>query len=328
MDGRIRPSAGGVFIALMVAACTGSTPTAPAGAATVPPPSATVTPAPTQMPEPATTAIVPAVLFDESLKLADGREISAKCVGSGSPTILLEVGGSNDRSDWAPQFVSKLGSQTTTCLYSRAGGPGSSPPKQRPVSMDDVTSDAYEVLALAKAKDGVEGPYVFVGWSLGGSVAIANALARPDQTVGMAILDSDFPGDFLAVCAAQGHTAAECQAEFEADIDALFMEGEIARAVHPLDLPAVLVTAMEYPECEDLPSATLSASVAGTTVVAANCAGLASAIADLQIARWRAALPEITQVRVEADHDGLVVSACDQIADLILEIVAEARASL
>lgn len=311
-------------IGALIAACTGGTGTPTSSPATQ---SAPLSAAPTLTASAAPTVVLPELRLDEKLELADGRLISARCVGSGTPTILLEVGGGGDRSEWAPQFVNELAMTTTTCLYSRAGGLGSSPPRERPPSMDDVTSDAFEVLELAKAQAGVEGPYVFVGWSLGGSVALANALARPDQTVGIAILDSDFPGDFMAVCADQGRAIAECQAEFEQDIDALFMESQIARAVHPLDLPAVLVTAMEYPDCQESPSATLSANIAGTTVVAADCAGLATAIADVQIARWRPALPEITQVRVQADHDGLVVSEGRQIAELILEIVAGARAS-
>lgn len=327
----MRPSANGPIRRLGVAAallavlggCTGTGgPTASPASQSMP---ASAAPSPSATPVP--TAVLPEVRLDEELELADGRTLTARCVGSGTPTILLEVGGSGDMRDWARPFVNELGLATTTCLYSRAGGPGSSPPKQRPPTMDDITSDAYELLELAKAKAGVQGPYVFVGWSLGGSVALANALARPDQTVGVAILDTDFPVDFLPACEAAGRTVEDCQAEFDMDIDAKFMESEIARAVHPLDLPAVLVTAMAYPDCVDLPSATLSANVGGTTVVAGDCAGLATAIADIQVTRWRAALPEIEQVRVDADHNGMIVAEGSRIAQLILEIVEAARAA-
>ena len=265
--------------------------------------------------------------LNETLVLADGREIKARCVGEGTPTILLEVGGGNDMNDWPPQFVNLLGEVTTTCLYSRAGGPGSSPPAASPLTMAAVTADAFEVLEIAKEKAGVEGPYVFVGSSLGGSVALANALAGPDQTVGMAILDSDRPGDFMKNCAADGRSIDDCQAEFDADIEAKFMETEIAQAAHPLDVPAVLVTAMTYPDCQDSPSATLSASIVGTTVVAATCAELAIVIADRQIADWSVVFPEITQTRIDADHNGMIRSDGQLIADLILEVVEEARAS-
>lgn len=314
-----------VAAAVLAAACSSPTqaPQTPPAPLTSPPgalPSVAATPA-------STPVVVPTRL-DETLTLADGREIKARCVGQGRPTILLETGGSGDMSEWPPQFENMLGEQTTTCLYSRAGGSGSSEPSHRPASMADVTGDAFELLELAKAKAGVEGPYIFVGWSLGGSVALGEALARPDQTVAVAILDTDFPRDSLKVCAAQGRPKADCQAEYEADIDARFMEREIAKAVHPLDLPAILITAMEYPECIESPSATLSAEISGVTIVAADCAGLAAAIADKQMTDWPEALPEIEQTRVDADHDGLVRAEGRRIADLILALVEEARASL
>ncbi|HEX5015170.1 MAG TPA: alpha/beta hydrolase [Candidatus Limnocylindrales bacterium] len=268
----------------------------------------------------------PGVRLNEALTLGDGRKIAARCLGSGTPTVLLETGGSNDMNDWPRDFVDRLAARTTTCLYSRAGGTGSSAPAVRPPTMDSVTSDAVEVLELAKTKAGVEGPYIWVGWSLGGSVALAEALSRPDQTVGVAILDTDFPADFVRACLADGRSQDDCQAEFDDDIDAKFMETEIAQAVKPLDVPAVLVTAMTYPECFDSPSATLSANIAGTTVVAPDCATLAAAIADKQAADWPAAFPQIKQTRIQADHDGLVRSAGDQIADLILAILDDAEA--
>jgi pimeloyl-ACP methyl ester carboxylesterase len=310
-----------IAIVAIVAGC-GSSVTSSAGL-----PSTASEPSPTVAATLEPTSVVVPVRLDETLTLADGRTIKARCVGEGAPTILLEVGGSNDMSDWSPQFVNQLGESTTTCLYSRAGGPGSSEPLSRPVSMDDVTSDAFEVLELAGAKAGVEGPYVFVGWSLGGSVALANALTRPDQTVGLALIDSGLPQDFMKNCAADGRTKADCQAEYDGDIDAKSFETEIAKATHPLDLPAVLVTAMEYPECVDSPSATQSANLSGTTVVAMDCAELAVVIADHTIAAWKAVLPEIVETRVEANHNDMIRSDGRQIAELILRVVEEVRAS-
>ena len=266
------------------------------------------------------------VRLDETVELADGRKLKARCIGDGTPTILLEVGGGGGMEEWQPQFVNELGTTTTTCLYSRAGGSGSTP-LDGPPTMADVTGDAFELLDIARAKAGVAGPYVFVGWSLGGSVALGEALTRPDQTVAVAILDTDFPLDFLPFCAAQGRTKEDCQAEFDGDIEARLMESEIAREVHPLDIPAILVSAMEYPDCVDTPGATLSASISGVTLVAGDCASLATAIADKQFHDWPAALPEIVQTRVDADHDGLIRAEGHQIAELILALVEEARAS-
>jgi pimeloyl-ACP methyl ester carboxylesterase len=288
-------------------------------------PAATAIAAPEATEAPPTTAVA-VVRFDETLTLADGRKLKARCVGKGTPTILLEVGGSGDMGEWQPQFVNELGTKTTTCLYSRAGGRGSTP-LDGPPTMADVTGDAFRLLGIAKEKAGVDGPFLFVGWSLGGSVALGEALTRPDQTVGVAILDTDFPLDFLPFCAAQGRTKSDCQAEYDGDIDARLMESQIARKVRPLDIPAILITAMAYPECVDTPGATLSASISGATLVAGDCAGLATAIADKQLHDWPAAFPRIVQTRIDADHDGLLRAEGRRIAQLIFALVDRARGS-
>ena len=307
----------------VVAACGGGATPSIVGAG----PTIGATPGPTVAAPSATPApTVPPTRFDGKVTLADGRTLKARCLGEGAPTILLEVGGSGDMSEWQPQFVQLLAATTTTCLYSRAGGPGSDP-LGHPPTMAEVTSDAFALLDAVKVKAGVEGPYIFAGWSLGGSVALGEALSRPDETVGVAILDTDFPLDFLPFCAAQGRTKADCQAEFDGDIDARLMESEIARAVHPLDIPAILVSAMEYPDCVDTPGATFSASISGVILVADSCANLATAIADKQFADWPAAFPAIVQTRVDADHDGLLRAEGRQVAALILALVEGARAS-
>jgi pimeloyl-ACP methyl ester carboxylesterase len=311
------------LVLLLVGACGGgSTPSIVAPAPTPGPTAGPTAAAPSATPAPTP----PPTRFSGEVKLADGRTLKARCLGEGTPTILLEVGGSGDMSEWQPQFVQLLAATTTTCLYSRAGGAGSAP-LGHPPTMVEVTSDAFELLDLMRAQAGVEGPYVFAGWSLGGSVALGEALTRPDQTVGVAILDTDFPLDFLPFCAAQGRPKADCQAEFDGDIDARLMESEIARAVHPLDIPAILVSAMEYPDCVDTPGATFSASISGVILLADSCANLATAIADKQFADWPAAFPAIVQTRVDADHDGLLRAEGRQIAGLILALVEKARAS-
>lgn len=307
-----------------IVGCSGSPP-APTAAPSTPTagPAASATPLVTAAP----TTVLPVTRLDETLTLADGRSLKARCIGEGTPTILLEVGGGNSMGEWQPQFVAQLGGATTTCLYSRAGGSGSSPRTDGPPTMADVTSDAFALLEFAREQAGVEGPFVFVGWSLGGSVALGEALTRPDETVGVAILDTDFPVDFLPFCAAHGRTPEDCQAEFDGDIEARLMESQIAKAVHPLDIPAILITAMEYPECFDSPGATQSAEISGVTIVAPDCASLAAAIADKQLADWPAAFPAITQTRVDADHDGLLRAEGRQIAELIIALVEGARTS-
>ncbi|MGY2873099.1 pimeloyl-ACP methyl ester carboxylesterase [Marmoricola sp. URHA0025 HA25] len=283
-------------------------------------------PPPTPSPSATETPVGPAVVFDGAVDVTPRRQVQAHCVGTGSPTVLLEVGGSGDMSDWPSSYVDALGAHTTTCLYSRAGGPGSTPVAHGQTRAQ-LVSDAYTLLDTLHRDHGVQGPYVFVGWSFGGSVALAEALEHPARTAGMVILDSNFPADFVPACIAQGHPAAECRATYDEDEEAKSIEKDIVAKVHPLpDIPIAVVTALQQPDCrlaegEDH----VSADIAGTDVIAPNCEALGIAIADRDRADWEQLGPQVTHTRIDADHEGLVSQALEQLTALVLDIVDAAR---
>jgi hypothetical protein len=62
-------------------------------------------------------------------------------------------------------------------------------------------------------------------------------------------------------------------------------------------------------------------------VTAKDCAALAEAFATAQHEGWSTVQPHLEQTRLEANHDGLIDQAGDQIAAIILGVVAEARAN-
>ena len=158
----------------------------------------------------------PPTVFSGTVDVADGRKLAARCIGSGTPTVVLEAGGSSNMGDWPIAFLETLGSETTTCIYSRAGGPGSTRIVGSLVTRDQILDDAFTLLDTLESEHGVQGPYVWVGWSFGGSVALMEAAsASPEDTAGLVILDTDFPTDFLAVCAASSRTADDCQGEYD-----------------------------------------------------------------------------------------------------------------
>ena len=172
-----------------------------------------------------------------------GRKLKVRCFGAGVPTVLLEVGGSGDLNDWPMTFVDLLAAETTTCLYSRAGGRGSTPVEGWQ-TRDQIVGDAYSLLGQLHTDHGVQGPYVLVGWSFGGSVALAEALEHPETTAGLAILDTNFPSDFIPACTASGHSVEECRASYAGDEEAKSIEKDIVAGVHPLpDIPIAVVSA-------------------------------------------------------------------------------------
>lgn len=270
----------------------------------------------------------PRVTYDGAITVDGGRLLSVQCVGRGTPTILLEGGGVTPSLDaFPPAFLLDLGERTTACRYSRAGG-GDSTPAERPRTMASIVADAYRLLAGLKEKAGVSGPYVFAGWSLGGEVALAEALEHPEQTAGLVIMDTDFPALFMPACLKSGRTQADCQAEYDGDAEAKAMDLEVVPRIHPFPgIPIQLVTAMRPdPDCAKAPGANVvTATIAGTTVTAPDCVALWVKIADRQFAGWRTLGAQVVQTRVDASHDGLIDDAGAKVEAAILAAVSGAR---
>jgi pimeloyl-ACP methyl ester carboxylesterase len=268
---------------------------------------------------------LPAQIFSGSVNVTADRQVDVDCWGTGTPTILLEAGGtSSDLRDWPDTFVSALAEHNTVCRYSRAGGPGSDPVDGL-LSYRVIIHDAFTLLDQLKAQYGVEGPYLLVGWSFGGSVVLAEALAHPERVAGVVILDTDFAVDFLSTCVASGRSRADCTAEFKGDEEAKAIEAEIAKRVRPLPgIPFHIVSAMVLPGCVVPAEGKVTYQSAGVVLSAATCEQLAAKIADKQHHDWQQVAPDLAQTRVQADHDNLVNEAKDQILQIIRALSASA----
>jgi len=277
---------------------------------------------------PSTTPGPGDVVYSGRIDIGGGRKLEVRCAGVGSPTILLEGGGITPSMDEYPSsFVFDLAKTTTTCQYSRAGGGMSSAPTG-PRTMAGLVGDVDAMLAALKDQADVQGPYLFVGWSFGGTVALAEALAHPDHTVGLVILDTDFVAEFMGNCIKSGQTKADCEQEYQDDIDAKSLEKELLPQIHPLpDIPMRIVSAMRFPECDPSKPDSLKATFDGKMIVAKDCAALAEAYATAQQKGWSTVQPELQQIRVDADHDGLIDQAGKEIEGLILDLVRAARAN-
>lgn len=318
-------------LAVMLVACSGTTMSrSPAasgsrGGASGAAPSqaaATPTPKPSSSPGPGD------VVYNGRIDIGGGRKLEVRCVGVGTPTILLEGGGITPTLDAYPTaFVNELGMTTTTCHYSRAGAGGSSAPAGVR-TMAGMVDDVAALLAALDRSVAVKGPYLFAGWSYGGTVALANALADPERTAGLVILDTGFPIDFLKLCNTSGRSNTDCLAEYDSDIEAKAMEAELAPRIHPLpDIPMRIVTAMRLPECDPTNPETLRTDIDGRIVTAKDCAALATLFASSQKQDWSTVNPGLEQTLVEADHDGLIDQAGNQIKALLLLLVRAARAN-
>ena len=140
-------------------------------------------------PDTATATTVPPAPMEESERLVDvgGRTLLINCVGTGSPTVILEAGLGGDQRTW--EFVQPQVAKTSrTCSYDRAGL-GGSEPDDTPRTTADAVADLRTLLDAAD----VEPPYVFVGFSFGGLVSQLFAATYPAEVAGIVLVESNHP---------------------------------------------------------------------------------------------------------------------------------------
>ena len=132
----------------------------------------------------------------EGLLDVGGHDIYARCSGTGSPTVVYFTG-------WAPD-ASKLGvnvikaieavdaGRHRICSYERRNT-GRSETVDGTQAPEDIVADVDGVLDAL----GENGPFVLLGASFGGLVSGAYAVAHPDRTAGILLLDASTPDDYL-----------------------------------------------------------------------------------------------------------------------------------
>jgi pimeloyl-ACP methyl ester carboxylesterase len=121
-----------------------------------------------------------------------GHKLHLRCEGKGSPgspTVVYLHGLGGDGSD-VTSISPRLTSRVRVCTYDRVNVGRSDSDPGRHTGADSVR----ELHALLDAA-GVPGPYLLVGFSFGGLLAIMYAGTYPDQVTGMVSLDGSLPTD-------------------------------------------------------------------------------------------------------------------------------------
>ena len=125
--------------------------------------------------------------IDGLVDVGGGRKIYVRCVGDGSPTVILE-GGDEDTSASYAYAVPSVAEVTRTCVYDRANL-GSSDPAPGPRGLRELVADLEKTISAAK----IPGPYVLVGTSGGGYITAGYAFAHARQVAGMVFVDVGSP---------------------------------------------------------------------------------------------------------------------------------------
>ena len=142
------------------------------------------------------------------IDIGGGKELFLECRGEGSPMILLEAGDESGHEDWS-RVDRELGEATRTCSYDRLGT-GRSSQADGCRGIDDIVGDTESLIAAAE----LEGPYIFVGASGGGYLAVAMAVRHPDETAGLVLVETpkaieDIPPDVAPLLPCDAPTNVE-----------------------------------------------------------------------------------------------------------------------
>jgi pimeloyl-ACP methyl ester carboxylesterase len=134
--------------------------------------------------------------------ISQKRSIYLTCRGSGSPTVVLVAGRSDQGQIWqaptgdnGPAVFSSVAGFTRVCAYDRPGSytirgdrvtATSSTPVSQPTTAADGVKDLHALLSAAK----VPGPYLMVAHSYGGLIARLYTSTYPDQVSGFVSVDT------------------------------------------------------------------------------------------------------------------------------------------
>jgi pimeloyl-ACP methyl ester carboxylesterase len=118
----------------------------------------------------------------------DDRRSHIHCVGSGSPTILLESG-LDDRGSWGwDHMLDELSRISRVCAYDRAGIIWSEP-RRGPRDAVRIADELHAILAATSEPP----PYVLVGHSLGGLLVRVFDQQHPGEVAGFVFVDPSHP---------------------------------------------------------------------------------------------------------------------------------------
>jgi len=122
-----------------------------------------------------------------------GHKLHINCIGTGSPTVVLEpgLGEPSSAMAWIAQDVAPT---ARVCVYDRAGR-GWSENAGHPRNGEQTATDLHTLLERA----GERGPFVLAGHSAGGIYVLNYAHLFPDQVAGVVLLDSMSPEQYTNI---------------------------------------------------------------------------------------------------------------------------------
>jgi pimeloyl-ACP methyl ester carboxylesterase len=127
--------------------------------------------------------------INQLIDIGAGRSLYLECVGTGSPTVILEPGegAPRDAMDVVRDALKEI---YQVCSYDRANK-GQSSTAPTPRTAQDIVDDLAALLAAAQ----IPTPYLIVGSSAGGTFVQLYAARHPDQVMGVLAMNSVPPAE-------------------------------------------------------------------------------------------------------------------------------------
>jgi pimeloyl-ACP methyl ester carboxylesterase len=141
-----------------------------------------------------------------------GFRLNISCVGTDSPTVVIDVGWGDTSSSWSSWVQPEVAKTTRVCTYDRAGI-GFSEAGPLPRSAKQFAQELHTLLH----KGEVPGPYVVLGHSMGGLTARVFAHDYAGEVAGVVLIESMSPSS--AKPSASGTSEASPQDDGQSTVD-------------------------------------------------------------------------------------------------------------
>jgi predicted alpha/beta hydrolase family esterase len=165
-----------------------------------------------------------------------GYKLAAEISGEGSPTVVF-ISGSGGAGDSWDAAITAMSSSTTLVTYARAGIGDSEIPSDPAARTLGAASE--ELRRLLAATD-LAGPFILVGHSLGGLIALIFAGRWPEDLAGLVLVDTsdihlNLDIDEPILVAVDGSREDHLSYDVVASVD------EVTRSRRTLDVPSVVI---------------------------------------------------------------------------------------
>lgn len=258
-----------------------------------------------------TVADTNAQRVDTSFVEVHGHRIALYLSGTGGPTVVMEAGGGSWHRDWV-DVVPQLYGATRVVTYDRPGF-GLSQLCDEPRTADRVSHE----LRTALEHSGIDGPYVLVGWSLGGAFSRVFAGNFPELVSGLVLVDPA-PEAFYS------RIAAEFPNEWSREVVGHFsaVYGDSTRRAEQLELAAYESSMAQARASDDRHRTPTIVLIAGRDE---ELSDPISRVWVRELTRWAAARPNTTSKVVPRSGHHIPRQVPTAVIEAVQELVARAR---